>query len=163
MKKWSLSPFSFWFKRLLGLILITLATYGMTAGTETTKDMSMTARLMTQKGHLVFQISILNKTSTELNLGYGDCPLVYVLHVRNKNYTYPEKQPFTPAKICSSSLRLATLPPQSTRVVYTAQVYPDLENALIKARGNYSGEFRFILSSTTSKKMLQLIYKRQQR
>jgi hypothetical protein len=161
MKKLLLIPLSFWFKRLLGLVLVTFATSGMTAGTETTKDMSMNARLMKQKGYLVFQISILNKTLTELNLGYGDCPLVYVLHVRNKNYTYPEKQPFMPAKICSSSLRLATLPPQSTRVVYTARVYPDLENALVKAKSNYTGEFRFILSSTTSKKMLQLIFRRQ--
>lgn len=164
MRNFSFLPLSIWFKYWIALMFVVLTTNSMSSvGTNITNDMSMTVRLVKQKGHLAFEISILNKTSTELHLGFSDCPLVYVLHVGNKGYNYPEKQPFAPAKICSSSLRLATLPPNSSVVVITAGVYSDLERALVKAKGYYFGEFRFAFSTTTSKKILQLIYKRKLR
>ena len=163
MKKIILPIFRVWLKRCLGLVFIVLATQTLNAGMGVSNDMYLFVRLMKQKGHLVFQVSITNKTSTELHLIFGDCPVAYVVQVENKRFTYPEKQPFVPAQTCTLRLREAILQPHSTVVVYATGMYPDLESALIKAKGYYSGEFRFEFSMPKSKKSFQLIYKRQLR
>jgi hypothetical protein len=147
----------------LGLVFFVFATYGFGAGNDASKDMNMSIRLIKQKSHLVFQVSILNKTLTELRLGYPNCPITYVVRVGDKNYTFPEKKPFAPANLCTTAIRLALVPPKSSAIIYTSGMYFDLENALIKAKGNYSGEFRFNISNMAKKIPYQLIYKRQLR
>jgi hypothetical protein len=127
-----------------------------------TNDLYLFVRLAKQKKQLVFQVSITNKTSTNLHLVFGDCPVTYVVQVGNKRFVYPEKQPFAPAQTCSLILREAILQPYRTAVVYTTGgIYPDLESALLKTKGYYSGEFRFEFSMPKTKKTFQLIYKRQ--
>ncbi len=130
---------------------------------KSTKDMQLTVKLVKSRGHLVFQGKLLNRTSAELRLGYGDCPLTYVVHVGKKDFTHPTKQAFESAPVCTSALRLSRVPPKGSFVIFTNPLESDFENAIIKAKNNYSGEFRFELSTTTSKGMFQLIYKRQQR
>ena len=163
MKKIILPIFRLWLKRCLGLVFVGFITQTLSAGMGVSNDMYLFVRLMKQKSHLVFQVSITNKTLSELHLAYSACPVTYVVRVGNTNYTFPEKKPFAEAKICTLSLAQARLAPKDSVVVYTAQLGDEFENALIKAKGNYSGEFRFKLSTTTSKGMFQLIYKRQRR
>ena len=163
MKKTLFIFFKLWFRLFAGLMFITLATHGFGSGMNVVNDMNLFVSLMKQKGHLVFRVSVTNKTSTELRLAYSACPLTYVVKVGNKDFTYPEKQPFAEAKICKLSLAQARVPPKSSVVVYIAQLGDEFENALIRAKGNYSGEFRFKLSTTRSKGIFQLIYRRQQR
>jgi hypothetical protein len=155
--------FRIWHKFCLGLVLILLLPHTLGAEMSAANDLSLFVRLMKQKKHLVFQVSITNKTSVSLYLAYSACPITYVVHVGNKTYTFPEKQPFVEARRCVLSLAKFRLAPKSSVVAYTAQLGDEFENTLIKARGNYSGEFRFKLSTTTSKGMFQLVYKRQQR
>jgi hypothetical protein len=160
----SLFPFfKVWLKHCVGLVFFVFATHGFGASNDASKDMNMSVRLIKQKSHLVFQVSIMNKTLTELRLGYPDCPITYVVRVEGKNYTFPEKKPFAPAKLCTTAIRLALVPPKSSAVIYISGMYFDLENALIKAKGNYSGEFRFNISNMAKKMPYQLIYKRQLR
>ena len=144
-------------------MFVVFITQTLSAGMGVSNDMYLFVRLMKQKGHLVFQVIILNKTSIELRLGYPDCPITYVVHIGNRNYSFPEKKPFAPAKLCTGAIRLARVPLKSSSVIYTAGMYFDLEGALIKAKGNYSGEFRFKLADMTKKVPYQLIYKRQLR
>ena len=161
MNKLFLSIIGSFFKSSLGMILIlnTICNPGMAINQS--DDMKLSVRLMKQNGHLAFQAIIMNKTPNKLRLSYGACPLIYVVHVGSKIYTFPEKQPFVPGKTCNLSLGLATVSPKSFAIVHTSQIRSDLESALIKTKGNYSGEFRFELSTATSKQLFQLIFKRQ--
>ncbi len=152
-----------WLKHGFGLIFIIFTFQSLGVSEVVTNNMGMTVSLINQKSHLSFQISIKNKMSTNLSLVFGDCSVTYVVQVRNKRFTYPEKQPFAPAQTCSLILRKAILQPYRTGVIYTTRIYPDLESALLKAKGYYSGEFRFEFSIPKSKKTFQLVYKRQQR
>jgi hypothetical protein len=162
MKNLSFLFSNHWLKRGFGLIFIVFTIQSPGLSRDIINDIDMTVRLMNQKNsHLTFQISIRNKTSTNLHLVFGDCPVTYVVQVKNKRFTYPEKQPFAPAQTCYLILREAILQPYRTGVVYTTRVYPDLESALLKAKGYYSGEFRFEFSMPKTKKTFQLIYKRQ--
>lgn len=161
MKKLSFLFSNHWLKRGFGLIFIVFTIQGLGLSGDIINDMDMTVRLMNQKSHLTFQISIKNKTSTNMHVIFGDCPVTYVVKVGNKRFTYPEKQPFAPAQTCSLILREAILRPYHTGVVYTTGIYPDLESAILKAKGYYSGEFRFEFSIPKTKKSFQLIYKRQ--
>jgi hypothetical protein len=163
MKNLSFHFSNHWLKRGFGLIFVVFTIQSSGLSRDVINDMDMTVRLMNQKNHLTFQISIKNKTSTNLHVVFGDCPVTYVVQVKNKHFTYPEKQPFAPAQTCSLVLREVKLQPYRTGVVYTTGVYPDLERALLKAKGYYSGEFRFEFSIPKTKKSFQLIYKRQQR
>ena len=163
MKKMSFLFLKHGLKRGLGLVLIILTIQSLGLSRDVANDIGMTVRLMNQKSQLSFQVSIKNKTTANLHLIFGDCPVAYVVQVENKRFTYPEKQPFVPAQTCTLRLREAILQSHSTVVVYTTGMYPDLESALIKAKGYYSGEFRFEFSMPKSKKSFQLIYKRQLR
>ncbi len=155
--------FKIWYRLFLGLVLSLLFSYTLGAEISAANDMYLFVRLTKQEKHLVFQVSITNKTLKGIYLSYSACPITYVVHVGNKTYIFPEKQPFVEAKRCVLSLAKFQLSPKSSVVAYTAQLGDEFENALIKARGNYSGEFRFKLSTTTSKGIFQLVYKRQQR
>ena len=56
------------FRLFAGLMFLTLATYGFGSEMNVVNDMNLFVSLMKQKGHLVFRVSVTNKTSTELRL-----------------------------------------------------------------------------------------------
>ena len=140
-----------WLKRCLGLVFIVLATQTLNAGMGVSNDMYLTVRLVKQQGHLTFEASVHNKTATKLELAYGACAFSFKVKVDRKDYASE------PAKACPQMIIFKTAPPKGFVVVATARLRNDLESALIKATGNYLGEFRFTMGGRT------MIYKRQLR
>ena len=151
MKRFSLRFNNLWIAHCVGLLLIAFAAQGLGASTNVSNNMYLTVRLVKQKGHLTFEASIHNKTTTKSELAYGACAFSFKVKVDRKDYASE------PAKVCAQVIIFKTAPPKGFVVVATAKLRNDLESALIKATGNYSGEFRFTMGGKT------IIYTRQLR